>query len=312
MAWSRARAVVDPVDHHQPDRGQQGDQGEEVGIGVGEPDPQVDVGGEADGEEVGAVDQAEVAELGPILGEDGGEARGQEQGDRDQGEQFAVAGAHFPAPPPAARRGAAGARVVAAAGLAPRPFRRNFGGAVVAEAGPAFDLLDQRSRVGARSQVVAGDRAPLPAGERRGLDRARVALLIEADPEREVIGEPAVERHPATPVGAEEPDLADPVCGAKDDRREDSNRRDRLDRPTQAPAPWPRPLLPFPGAPRGGLAADLVRGEALLPGAWTDQGGALGRLGRGGRVGEAEGDCGDVVAAPLVVGVVDQSPDPGV
>ena len=55
------QAVVDPVDHHQADRGQQGDQREEVRVGVGQPDPQVDVGGEAERQEVGAVDQAEVA-----------------------------------------------------------------------------------------------------------------------------------------------------------------------------------------------------------------------------------------------------------
>ena len=53
---------VDPVDHHQAERGQQRDQREQVGVGVGQPDPQEEVGGEADRQEVGAVDEAEVVE----------------------------------------------------------------------------------------------------------------------------------------------------------------------------------------------------------------------------------------------------------
>ena len=86
------QAFVDPVDHHQPERGQQRDQREQVGVGVGEPDPQVDVGREADREEVGAVDQAEVAELRVLLGEDGGEAGGEQERDGNQGEQLPVPG----------------------------------------------------------------------------------------------------------------------------------------------------------------------------------------------------------------------------
>ena len=43
-------------------------------------------------EEVGAVDQAEVAEPGVLLGEDRGEAGGEEQGDRDQRDQLPVPG----------------------------------------------------------------------------------------------------------------------------------------------------------------------------------------------------------------------------
>ena len=51
------QVLVDPVDHHQAEGGQQRDQREEVGVGVGKAQAQVDVGGEADGEEVGAVDR---------------------------------------------------------------------------------------------------------------------------------------------------------------------------------------------------------------------------------------------------------------
>ena len=90
---------VDPVDHHQAEGRQQRHQREEVGIGVGQADAQVEVGGEADGEEVGAVDQAEVVEPGVLLGEDRGEAGGEQQGDRDEGEQLPVAGGdHLDAP----------------------------------------------------------------------------------------------------------------------------------------------------------------------------------------------------------------------
>ena len=58
------QALVDPVEHHQPDRRQQRDEREQVGVGVGEAEAQEDVRGEADREEVGAEDQAEVVELG--------------------------------------------------------------------------------------------------------------------------------------------------------------------------------------------------------------------------------------------------------
>ena len=44
------------------------------------------------GQEVGAVDQAEVAELRVLLGEDGGEAGGQQQRDRNQGDELPVPG----------------------------------------------------------------------------------------------------------------------------------------------------------------------------------------------------------------------------
>ena len=92
-------ALVDPVDHHQAEGGQQGDQREEVGVGVGQAHAQEDVGGEADREEVGAVDEAEVAEAGVLLGEDRGEAGAEQQGDRDQGDELPVPGAYLKALP---------------------------------------------------------------------------------------------------------------------------------------------------------------------------------------------------------------------
>ena len=92
-------AFVDPVEHHQAERGQHRHQREEVRVGVRQADPQVDVGGDADREEVGAVGDAEVAEFRALLGEDRGEAGGQQQRHRDQREQLAVAGAGHRATP---------------------------------------------------------------------------------------------------------------------------------------------------------------------------------------------------------------------
>ena len=54
--------VVDPVDDHQPDRGQQRAEREQVRVRVGQPEAQEEVGGEAEREEVAAVDEAEVGD----------------------------------------------------------------------------------------------------------------------------------------------------------------------------------------------------------------------------------------------------------
>ena len=83
-------ALVDPVDHHQPEGGQRRHQREQIGVGVGEADPQVDVSGDADRQKVGAVDEAEVAELFVLLRKDGGEARGEQGGDGNQGQELPV------------------------------------------------------------------------------------------------------------------------------------------------------------------------------------------------------------------------------
>ena len=77
---------IEPVEHDQADRGQQGHQREEVRIGVGQPDPDVDVGGEADRQEIEPVGKAQVGQLAVVLREDRGEAEGQKQGNRDEGQ----------------------------------------------------------------------------------------------------------------------------------------------------------------------------------------------------------------------------------
>ena len=46
-------ALVEAIEHHHPERGEQRDEREEERIGVGQPDPDDDVGGDAEGQEVG-------------------------------------------------------------------------------------------------------------------------------------------------------------------------------------------------------------------------------------------------------------------
>ena len=62
-AWFEGELVVDPVDDHEPDRGEQGAEREQVRVGVGQADAEEEVRGEAEGEEVAAVDEADVGDL---------------------------------------------------------------------------------------------------------------------------------------------------------------------------------------------------------------------------------------------------------
>ncbi len=125
------QAFVDPVEHHQAERGQHRHQREEVRVGVRQADPQVDVGGDADREEVGAVGDAEVAEFRALLGEDRGEAR------------------RSAAAPPGSARAARGCG-------------RGSPGDPLA----AFDFFEQLDRVFARAQAVAGHRVLAFFGQR--------------------------------------------------------------------------------------------------------------------------------------------------
>ena len=228
------QAFVDPVDHHQAERGQQRDQREQVGVGVGQADPQVDVGGEADGEEVGAVDQAEVAELRVLLGEDRGEAGGEQEGDGNEGDQLPVPGR---------------------SSLRRLPWL-------------CFDFFDQGDGVGARAQVVAGDRVAAPRRQRVGLDRARVALVVELDPEGQLVGQAAVEGDPAAvrrcrgtrPAGC-------PYQAPKAIAPRTTSTAQHLGGGPQPPPLRLRGelLAALAGGLGGGAAADLGRGQARPP-----------------------------------------------
>src|SRR5437763_10622154 len=59
----------------------------------------------------------------------------------------------------------------------------------------ALEVLDQRDGVAARAQLVPGHRALPVLGHRAGLDRARIALLVELDAERKLVGQAPVQRH---------------------------------------------------------------------------------------------------------------------
>ena len=99
-------------------------------------------------------------------------------------------------------------------------------------AGPtSLEVVEQRDRVVAASAARGRSRSRADRPAARRLDRDRVDLGVELDPERQVVRQPAVERHPAALVDAEEVDLADAEPGADADAGDDGGRRR---------APWRR------------------------------------------------------------------------
>ena len=85
---------ADPVDHHDPEAGQQRHQREHVGVGVGQRDADQDVGGQAQAQEDRPVGERDVGQHVLALDEHAGESGGDEQGGRNQAEQLTVARAH--------------------------------------------------------------------------------------------------------------------------------------------------------------------------------------------------------------------------
>ena len=212
------------------------------------------MGRQADREEVGAEDQARVVELRCRLD------------------------AKTAAKPAVSRR---------ATGISPSSSRLRAD--LKAAPGPAgFPRAASGRRL--RAQLVAGHasrRLPAATASGIGLD---VALAVELDPERQVVGKAAVEGDPAGVVGAQEPDLAQAVGGSEDDRRPRpggaaSTLATRLGASARlAVASSSRRLR---GGRGGGAAAHLGRGQAGLLGRVADQGRALGGVGVGVGVGEA-------------------------
>src|SRR5215218_7664142 len=98
-----------------------------------------------------------------------------------------------------------------------------------------FDFFEQGDGVVARAQVVAGGRVLAARRQRPGLDRARVALAVEVDPEGQLVGGAAVEGDAAGVVGAEEPDLTVAVDRARHQGGENQERDQDLDRGPQLP-----------------------------------------------------------------------------
>ena len=87
-----------------------------------------------------------------------------------------------------------------------------------------LDVVDDVRGVVLGAQLVLGHDLLALGRERGGLHPDRALLRVEVDPERQVVGQAAVERDPAVLVGAEEVDLA----GEEEARRE--HRDDRGDR----------------------------------------------------------------------------------
>ena len=80
-----------------------------------------------------------------------------------------------------------------------------------------LQVLDQRVGVVARAELVVGEAVTAVLGQRRGLDRHRVDLVVEVEVERQLVGQAAVQRDPAALVDAQEVDLARSVDGGDAD-----------------------------------------------------------------------------------------------
>ena len=149
---------------------------------------------------------------------------------------------------------------------------------------------------------MAGDSLLAILGERSHLHGDRVLLRVEADPEREGVGQPSVERDVALIVRAEEVDRAREQEAAADhhDRREDRHR----------PAEEPPPARAAPASRRGRASGRSRRASrspvrpACSAVREISVGALLSLLGVGVR--DPEGDRGDVVPAPATVGRVDE------
>ena len=158
----------------------------------------------------------------------------------------------------AVRLAAAVALVVAVVLLARGVGRRRSRG--------GLEVVEQVDGVRSRAQVVVGERVATVLRDRARLHRARLDLAVELDPEGQVVGEAAVERHPAAFVDAEEVDLPDPDHGAGDDCADDQEADQDL-----------RRGAPGGGARRSALAA---RRSALAARARPRRRGSARRSGR--------------------------------
>ena len=85
---------IDPVDHHQPEAGQQGDQREHVRVRIRKRHPDEHVPRDAQPEEDRAVGQRHIRQHVGALDEHAREPSGQQQRRRDQADKLAVARGH--------------------------------------------------------------------------------------------------------------------------------------------------------------------------------------------------------------------------
>ena len=195
---------VDAVDHHQPERRQRGRQREQVGVGVGQPGADEQVREHAQAEEHQAVGGGGVAHVLGAAHKHRREAGADQQGDRDQAEQLARAGAHR---------------------CAPRVQRA------------ALELAHQVLGVGAAAPlVIQQPLAPRPA-DRSGRDAAGVVLGVQLQPQRQVVGQAAVEGDQPGVVGAHEVHLARRRDPGRHDQPQHDHRGQRREHPAQSGPP---------------------------------------------------------------------------
>src|SRR5690606_22478276 len=144
---------------------------------------------------------------------------------------------------------------------------------------------------------------------RVGLDRARVVAAVELDPQRQLVGEAAIEGDAPALVGAQEPDLPVPVPGAHgqggDAEKGDEGLAGGRDAAAAGRAAGELGATRVGGG-GGGAAANLGRGQPGLRGGGSDEGRALGGAAGRGRVLEPKGEGGDVVAPAGPVRLVDE------
>ena len=152
---------------------------------------------------------------------------------------------------------------------------------------------------------MVGERVTAVLGDRGRLDGRRVDLGVQLDPEREVVGQAAVEGDAPALVDAEEVHLTRAEHRGDADPGEHQRHGEHLRRGLPPLPPGRLNRLGGPGAGRR-RRPDPLRAQPGLLGAWTDEGGAV--VGHGDLVGllEAERDHRDVVAPPGLVGRGDQ------
>ena len=227
--------LVDPVEHHQPDRREQGDEREQVRVGVGQPDAQEDVRGEADREEVRAEDQARVVELVAARRRRPTRSPRSAGRRRGRGRLAPCCGRSTRAPGRAlARRAPPGAAAV--------PSRNRIVGLVCESPGAGrvvggaggrlrrrLEVRRERAGVVLGAPLVVGRDAAAVLGQRLEGGVGRLLLGVEVDAERQLVGKAAVDRDLVVVVDAEEPDLADAGDGGEGDEREDRERDDALE-----------------------------------------------------------------------------------
>ena len=191
---------IDPVDQHQAHRGQERGQREHVGIGVGQPRADEEVGEHAQAEKHGAVGERRVLHvLGPG-GQHRGEPRHHEERHRKEAEQLPRPRGHQPE-----------LRLAGSSWPRSSDLTRS-----TASSRPRHSWSSTRARRRGRD------------GPRR--HAARVLLLVEIDSQRELVRHAPVDRDQARVVGAHEVDLAAEGIQAGDHRGHEGQPQQRRER----------------------------------------------------------------------------------